>query len=122
ADNDLSRYSNSKGSIELRTAQWFYVSGNRISGGTLRVGLPEEDKVLHPEWASLFTGNGVVENNNVDKNVFFNIRPGVQHVAFRGNVLRVDNDKAILMECVKDGYDQVRKTDDVRIYNNTVIN
>jgi hypothetical protein len=54
-DNDLSRPNNIKGSIEMRTATWFYIAGNRINGGTLRVGLQDIDKHQFPDWAKCKT-------------------------------------------------------------------
>jgi PKD repeat protein len=119
-DNDLSRASNRKGSIEMRTATWFYISGNRINGGTLRVGLQDVDKHIFPDWASWKTENGVVENN-VTQRVFINVRPGTKHLAIRNNVVRIDDNWGIQLENIEAGYDQVRKTDDVRITNNTIV-
>jgi hypothetical protein len=119
-DNDLSRPSNKKGSIELRTATWFYVSGNRIKGGTLRVGLQNVIKEKFPNWATWKTENGVLENNVTDR-VFINVRPGTKHLAIRNNVVKIDDWFAIQLECIESGYDQFRKTDDVRIDHNTVV-
>ncbi|MDB5292378.1 MAG: domain containing protein, partial [Phycisphaerales bacterium] len=109
-DNNMSRPDNSKGSLELRTASWFYVSGNRIDGGTLRIGLPNGAD-------SQFTGWGVVENNETYR-FFVNFRPGVQHVAFRDNVIHYDNGAAILLETL---YSVPRQTADIRIDHNTAI-
>jgi PKD repeat protein len=120
-DNDFSRPSNRKGSLEMRTSTWFYISGNRINGGSLRVGLQDVDKHIFPDWAKWKTENGVVENNIV-KNVYINVRPGTHHLAIRNNVVQMDNSWGIQLENIEAGYDQVRKTDDVRITNNTVIN
>ncbi len=120
-DNDLSRPTNKKGSIELRTASWYYVSGNRIKGGTLRVGLQDVDKATFPDWAKWKNEFGVLENNVTDK-IWVNIRPGVKHLAVRNNVIKVDDWWAISVEAIEPGYDQVRKTEDVRVERNTVIN
>jgi hypothetical protein len=109
-DNNMSRPDNSKGSLELRTASWFYVSGNRIDGGTLRFGLPNG-----PDNQS--TGWGVVENNETYK-FFVMFRPGVQHVAFRDNVIHYDSGAAIILETM---YSVPRSTVDIRIDHNTAI-
>ena len=126
--NDLSRSSQSKGSIELRHAKWFYVASNRMTGGTLRAGLPTERFQLDkPTWKTEMTHWGVMEDN-VTQRLFINLRAGVQHIAVRNNVIRVDDwtpvldSNAILVETIAPGFDQVRKTDDVRVEYNTVIN
>lgn len=120
AGNDMSRPNNNKGSIEMRVANWFYVAGNTIDGGTLRAGL-QEDKKYNPDWASEHTANGVIENNHT-KRIFLNIRPGVQHLAVRNNVFERDGDATIIMQATMPGYDQVRKIDDIRIEGNTGVN
>jgi hypothetical protein len=126
--NDLTRSSQTKGSIELRHARWFYVAENRMTGGTLRAGLPTERFQLDkPDWKKEITHWGVMENN-VTQRLFINVRAGVQHLAIRNNVIRVDDwapvldNNAILVQATADGFDHVRKTDDVRITSNTVIN
>ncbi len=117
ANNDLSRPNNGKGSLELRAANWFYVTGNHINGGTLRVGMRELD--LNPAWAAEGTNWGVVENNHTEK-VFINIRPGTKHLAVRNNVVKVDGLDAILIETCKPGFTE--KTDDIRLESNTAVN
>ena len=120
-DNDLSRtVANGKGTIELRTASWFYVSNNRIKGGTLRAGLQAIDQKQFPNWAAAKTEYGVIENNVTEK-VYINIRPGTDHLAIRNNVVNIDDFFALQLECIEAGYDHVRKTEDVRIERNTVI-
>ena len=102
AYNNLSRPTNSKGSIELRTCTWFYVSDNVIKGGTVRVGLQEQAKDQFPNWASWKTGDGVLQNNTT-YGVFWNFRPGVFDVRVRNNVIHVDNLHGIEVECIKAG-------------------
>jgi len=126
--NDLSRPTQTKGSIELRHAKWFYVTDNRMKGGSLRAGLPTERfQLATSNWSTDMTHWGVMENN-VTERLFINLRPGVQHIAIRNNVIRVDDwapvldNNAILVETIAPGFDRVRKTDDVRIEYNTVIN
>ena len=121
AHNDLRRRSPRGGSVELRKANWFYVANNKVDGGTFRAGL-QEDAAFNPNWAKETTYNGVMEGNHI-KGVFVNIRPGVQHLAFRNNVVERDGgEAAILIQASAPGYDQVRKTDDVRVEGNTVVN
>ncbi len=120
AYNNLSRPTNGKGSIELRTCTWFYVANNTVDGGTVRVGLQLQDKKQFPNWASWQTGDGVLANN-ITTGVFWNFRAGVFNVVVRNNVINVNNLAAIQIECIEAGYDQVRKTTDLRFYNNTVV-
>jgi PKD repeat protein len=110
-DNNLSRPTNAKGSLELRTASWFYVRGNRIDGGTLRVGLPDGVTPTDTRW-------GVVEGNETFK-FFINIRPGVQHLAFRDNVIHYDDGAMIIMET--ETALVPRTTSDIRIDHNTAM-
>ena len=110
-DNNLSRPSNMKGSLELRTASFFYVRGNTVNGGTLRIGLPNG---TDPNW----TGWGVVENNETYK-IFTNIRPGVQHVVLRNNVFHYSAGTEIILET--HGSADNRVIADVRIDHNTLI-
>ncbi|MDB5295974.1 MAG: hypothetical protein JWO31_1957 [Phycisphaerales bacterium] len=117
-DNDLSRPSNRKGSIELRMSSWFYVSGNRIDGGTMRVGLASYNAFAG--WQKFKCENGVVENNQTNK-VYFNVRAGTKHLAIRNNVVQVNDYWGILLENLDGGYDGVRRTEDVRIERNTVV-
>jgi hypothetical protein len=125
AHNDLYRPTNGKGSIELRNANWFYVSDNIISGGTLRIGPQEQDKNQYPNWASIKCSWGVVQNNRLD-NIFINVRLGTEHVVFRNNYIHVKGDEegdwGFFLACDKPGYDSVRKIADVRIEHNTVVN
>ena len=107
-DNNLSRPTQDKGSIELRIATWFYVAGNSINGGTLRMGLGNNSPT---DW-------GVVEGNET-WNIWLNIRPGVQHVAYRDNVMNWDQGSALILE-TKYGSAN-REIDDIRIDHNTVI-
>ena len=112
-DNSFSRPDNNKGSLELRTAQWFYVRGNRIVGGTLRMGLP--NGTLPPQDQVAW---GVVENNETFK-IFINFRPGASHIAFRDNVIHYDDGLAINIETK---YSAVTTpTQDLRIDHNTFI-
>lgn len=107
-DNDLSRPTQDKGSLELRIATWFYVTGNRIDGGTLRAGRGNNSPT---DW-------GVIEGNET-WNIWLNIRPGVQHVAFRDNVVNWDQGTAIILETQFGSAD--REIDDIRIDHNTII-
>ena len=77
-DNNLSRVTPIKGTLELRTASFFNVIGNTVTRGNLRLGLPDG---VDP----YFTGWGVVQGNET-YDLFANIRPGVQHVAIRDNM------------------------------------
>jgi hypothetical protein len=110
-DNDFSRPTQDKGSLELRIASWFYVSGNRIDGGTLRIGQGIGPISTDYEW-------GVVEDNET-WNVWANIRPGVHHLAFRDNVMNWDGGTAIILET--QGSQTPRTSSDIRIDHNTVI-
>ncbi|HZL37660.1 MAG TPA: PKD domain-containing protein [Tepidisphaeraceae bacterium] len=110
--NNLSRLDNSKGSLELRTASWFYVRGNIINGGTLRVGLPQG---ADPQ----YTGWGVVEGNETYK-FWFNIRPGVEHLAIRDNVINYDSGAAIVLETQYSDPNR-NPIDDITIDHNTAI-
>jgi PKD repeat protein len=121
AHNALSRPSNAKGSIELRRGEWFWIAGNTINGGTLRVGPQEQDKGREPNWEQIKCRFGVVEDNRIEK-VFVNFRPGTEHVILRNNYIACNDGEAILAECVKEGYDQVRKIRDLTIENNTAVN
>lgn len=121
AHNDLSRPDNKKGSIELRRAEWFTVAANRIAGGTLRVGPQEQDPKKVPDWADMKCRFGVVEGNRLE-NVFVNVRLGTEHLAVRNNAIAYDNGEAILIECVKPGYDHVRRVVDLTIERNTATN
>lgn len=107
-DNNLSRPTQDKGSLELRIATWFYVSGNRIDGGTLRAGLGNNSPT---DW-------GVIEGNET-WNIWLNIRPGVQHVDFRDNVVNWNQGSAIILE-TKYGSAN-REIADIRIDHNTII-
>ena len=120
AHNDLSRPSNSKGSIELRCASWFYVSSNHIRGGTLRVGPQEQDQSAVPDWPSIKCRWGVVEDN-VLEGIFVNVRLGTEHCVLRNNLVRYDGPEGFLIECRKTGFDEVRKAVDIRLIRNTVI-
>lgn len=112
-NNSFSRPDNNKGSLELRTAQWFYVRGNRIDGGTLRMGLPNGVMPAADQVAW-----GVVENNETFK-IFVNFRPGASHIAFRDNVMHYDDGLAINIETK---YANVaRLTQDLRIDHNTMV-
>lgn len=125
AHNDLYRPTNGKGSIELRNANWFYISDNIIDGGTLRVGPQEQDKNQYKNWASIKCTWGVVQNNRLD-NIFINVRLGTEHVVYRNNYIHQKGDKegdwAFFLACDKEGFDSVRKIDDVRIEHNTAVN
>lgn len=121
AHNALSRPNNAKGSIELRRAEWFYVTGNTITGGTMRVGPQEQDQQREPNWANIKCKFGVVEDNRIEK-VFVNFRLGTEHVILRNNLIAYESGEAILVECVKEGYDQVRKIIDLTIEKNTAVN
>ena len=131
AYNYLSRPSKLKGCIELRMASWFTVAGNYINSGTLRVGPQEQDKNQFPAWREYKCEWGMVQDNRLEE-LFFNVRLGTYHVVFRNNVLRMDpkpgpvkpedGDWAIIVECTKPGYDDVRKIVDLRIEHNTIVN
>jgi len=125
AHNDLYRPTNGKGSIELRNANWFYVSDNIINGGTLRIGPQEQDQHQYPNWASIKCTWGVVQNNRLD-NIFINVRLGTEHVVFRNNFIHLkgneEGDWSFFLACDKPGYDTVRKIVDVRIERNTAVN
>lgn len=122
AYNDLRRQGMGKGSIEFRDADWFYVASNYMRSGTLRVGPQEQDKNAVPNWASIKSEWGVIQDNRLD-DLFLNIRLGTYHVMFRNNVVRMrDLDWAVIIACDKPGYDDVRKAGDIRIAHNTVIN
>ncbi len=110
-DNNLSRITPVKGSLELRTASFFYVTGNVVNGGTLRIGLPNG-----PD--SYFSGWGVVQNNETYK-IFTNIRPGVQHVTLRNNVFNYSQGTEICLE-TQGSYNKPEITD-IRIDHNTLI-
>lgn len=110
--NNLSRFDNSKGSLELRTASWFYVRGNIIDAGTLRIGLPQG---ADPQ----YTGYGVVEGNETYK-FWFNIRPGVEHLAIRDNVIHYDLGPAIVLETQYSDPSR-NEINDIRIDHNTAI-
>ncbi len=122
ADNNLSRLNNGKGCLELRTASWFYVTGNTFKNGTLRAGLQEVPKSEFPTWASWKTEYGVIENNTTD-NTIWNLRPGLKHLAIRNNVIHMDGGPALRLQVSSPGYDQVanRQTTDVRIDHNTAV-
>ncbi len=109
--NNLSRPTNSKGSLELRTASFFYVTGNVVDGGTLRIGLPQGSDPY-------FTGWGVVQDNETT-NIFANIRPGVQHVAIRDNVFNYGS--GVFFNLETQGSADNRVTSDIRIDDNTLI-
>jgi PKD repeat protein len=121
AHNSLSRPSNAKGSIELRRSEWFWITDNHINGGTMRVGPQEQDQEREPNWEQIKCKFGVVEDNRIEK-VFVNFRPGTEHVILRNNYIAYNDGEAILAECVKEGYDQVRKVKDLTIENNTAVN
>jgi hypothetical protein len=131
AYNDLSRPNKIKGCIELRMASWFCVAGNYIHNGTLRVGPQEQDKTQFPMWRDYKCEWGIIQDNRLE-DLFFNVRLGTSHVIFRNNVIRMDarpgpakpedGDWAIIIECEKPGYDEVRKISDVRIEHNTILN
>jgi hypothetical protein len=131
AYNDLSRPSKLKGCVELRVASWFTVANNYINGGTMRVGPNEQDKTQYPAWREFKCEWGVVQDNRLE-DLFFNVRLGSYHVTFRNNVIRQDpkpgpakpedGDWTMIVECIKPGYDDVRKVVDLRIEHNTVIN
>jgi hypothetical protein len=63
----------------------------------------------------------VVEDNRIEK-VFVNFRLGTEHVILRNNLIAYNDGEAILVECVKEGYDQVRKIVDLTIEKNTAVN
>jgi hypothetical protein len=117
-DNDLSRPTTSKGCIELRMASWYYVSGNRIDGGTLRVGMTNHTQFKG--WENFRNEFGVIENNHTSR-LYINVRPGTKHVVIRNNVVRKDDLWGINVENIEKGSDHVRKTEDVRIERNTVV-
>jgi len=121
AHNAMSRPNNAKGSIELRRSEWFWVTGNTITGGTMRVGPQEQDQQREPNWEQIKCKFGVVEDNRIEK-VFVNFRLGTEHVVLRNNLIAYNDGEAILVECVKEGYDQVRKIVDLTIENNTAVN
>jgi hypothetical protein len=125
AHNDLYRPTNGKGSIELRNANWFYISDNIINGGTLRIGPQEQDPHQYPNWASIKCTWGVVQNNRLD-NIFINVRLGTEHLMLRNNFIHLkgneEGDWGFFLACDKPGYDTVRKIIDVRIEHNTVLN
>ncbi len=124
AHNDLSRPNNGKGSIELRNANWFYVAGNHITGGTMRVGPQAVDQGQFPHWREVKCTWGVVEDNRLDR-IFLNVRLGTEHVVYRNNIIRQDGSGqtwAMIVECRLQGFDEVRKIIDLRIERNTAIN
>jgi hypothetical protein len=53
AYNDLYRPTTGKGSIELRNANWYYVSDNVVDGGSVRVGPQEQDPHQFPNWKQI---------------------------------------------------------------------
>ncbi len=120
ANNNLSRPNNAKGSIELRRSEWFWIANNHINGGTMRVGPQEQDQVREPKWEEIKCKYGVVENNRMEK-VFVNFRLGTEHVTLRNNSVSYNEGELILVECIKEGYDQIRKIIDLSIENNTGI-
>ncbi len=62
--------------VELRTAYWFYVAGNHVDGGTMRVGPMDNDQEYYPrDWREIRCTWGVVQDNRLDR-VFVNIRLG----------------------------------------------
>ncbi len=107
-DNDLSRPTQDKGSLELRIARWFYVAGNRIAGGTLRAGM---GNATDTSW-------GVIEGNET-WNIWLNVRPGVQHLAFRDNVVNWDQGSTLILETQYGT--SPREIADVRFDHNTII-
>ena len=111
-DNNLSRPTQNKGSLELRTASFFYVSGNIVHGGTLRLGLPDGTDPY-------FSGWGVVQNNETSK-IFVNIRPGLQHVVLRDNVFNYDQNGAVIV-VEPEGTVGNPPIIDIRIDHNTLI-
>lgn len=120
-DNNLSRPTQNKGTLELRVASFFYVSGNVINGGTLRLGLPDGGgaEVAGAGNTPVFSGWGVVQDNETSK-IFVNIRPGLQHVAIRNNVFNYDQagSEIVIDPTGTVGNPQIQ---DIRIYNNTLI-
>jgi hypothetical protein len=131
AYNELSRPNKIKGCIELRMASWFTVAGNYIHNGTLRVGPQEQDKGQFPLWKEYKCEWGIIQDNRLEQ-LFLNVRLGTYHVIFRNNVIRIDakpgaarpedGDWAMIVECEKPGYDDVRKIQDLRIEHNTILN
>src|SRR5205823_2646801 len=121
AYNDLYRPSNFKGSIEIRCGAWFTIYGNHVQNGSLRVGPQEQDKTAYPDWASVKCRYGWVEDN-LAEGVFVNTRLGTEHCVYRNNLVRYEGGlEGFLVECIKPGYDDVRKAIDVRILKNTVV-
>jgi len=110
-DNNMSRISPTKGSLELRVASFFYVSGNIVHGGTLRVGLPDGPDAYYTGW-------GVVQGNQF-YNLFGNFRPGAEHVELRDNVFNEPVGTAINLETT--GSADNRSITDIRIEQNTLL-
>ena len=111
-DNNFSRPTQNKGSLELRTASFFYVTGNTVDGGTVRLGLPLN---VDP----YFSGWGVFQDNHTS-DIFVNIRPGLQHVAIRNNVFNYNqNGSVIVVEPI--GTVGNPPVVDIRIDHNTLV-
>ncbi len=106
------KYDFSKGAIEMHLGSYAYIAGNKISGGTIRVG----PLGLH-EPPSTATTWAVIENNTV-KDTYIVANPGSHHVMIRNNVVSNDKLQAIQLQAPdKDG----RNVSDVHILNNTAI-
>lgn len=125
AYNDLSRPNITKGGIDLRDANWFYVAANHETHGSMRVG-PQDvgiDKAKVPNWAEIKCTWGVIQDNRFD-NVFVHVRLGSEHVMVRNNTVRMDDrtwdEWAFITPCEQKGWDEVRKLVDVTIEHNTV--
>src|SRR5205823_7273614 len=81
----------------------------------------EVDKTAFSGWASVKCRWGVIEDN-LAEGIFCNTRLGTEHCMWRNNLVRYDGGlEGFLVECIKPGFDDVRKCIDIRIVNNTVV-